>query len=257
MIIYLYGKDTYRRGEKAKAIVGEYKKKHSVFTVQSFDLGETERLPAFKDALTAQSLFDPFTFIVATNPFPALTGVIKEFESVLRNTLIRKETVLLFVADETPSKAYDFLIEKPVSVQEFPILAQKDFEKFVFIEAKKRGVDLSPREAAQLAYVSASDSWRVISELDKRAVLGRVGAETSSRKLDFFRSVLALKSANQPRASLPLLERLLENEEPAAIFNVLASLVPAAEKSRFADYDVAIKTGRLEYEMALADYLLK
>ncbi len=257
MIIYLYGKDSYRRGEKAKIIIEEYKKKHSVWTVQSFDLAEAEKMGSFKDALIAQSLFDPFSFIAVAGLFPAITDLAKEFAPVLRGVLTRKETVLLIVADEAPPKAFDFLINKPATAQEFALFSAGEFEKFVFIEARKRGVNLSPSEAARFARVCASDSWRAISELEKLAVSGKIDSASDRRTgMDFFQGVLAMKKNSQARMALPILERLVSREDSAAIFNVLASLVAPEERARFADYDIQIKTGVLDYDLALTDFVL-
>jgi DNA polymerase III delta subunit len=257
MIIYLYGKDTYRRGEKAKAIIEEYKKKHSAFTVQNFDLSEAERRAAFKDTLTAQSLFDPFVFAVASNPFPALTNLGKEFVPALESALDRKETIILFIADEEPPADFSFLAKKPVIVQEFAPLSGRDFENFLFLEAKKMGLTVHIKIITQLAAAFPGDSWSAISELKKIVLKGGELRLNESGKMDFFQSILGLRRSGNMKFSLPLLERLLAREEHAAIFNVLASLVPPEEKKKFADYDIQIKTGISEYEFALLDYVLK
>ncbi len=256
MIICLYGPDAYRRQEKAKSIIEEYKKKHSAFTVQSFDLADKERLPAFKDALTAQSLFDPFIFATASNPFPALTGLEKEFAPVLRGALERKEAIILFSAEEAPPAAFDFLVKKPAMAQEFPALAGRDFETFLFTEAKRMGLNIPIKIITQVASVFAGDSWGAISELKKVALTGALNI-SGSKKMDFFQTILGLRRAGNMRSGLPILERLLAREEHAAIFNVLASLVPPEEKARFADYDIGIKRGVMEYDLALFDYILK
>lgn len=259
MIIYLYGPDSYRRGEKAKYIINEYKKKHSVFTVQSFDLGDVAERGAFRDSLTAQSLFDPFLFVVATNAFPSITDSEKEFVPLLKNVSGAARVVVLFAADEVPPQAFGFLAEKPATVQSFPTLSLGEFEVFVAAEAAKLGAKFTPSLIAQVARIFAPDSWRAVSEIKKIALMGEGVAEVgvdSIKKIDFFQSILALRRTGAPRMTLPVLERMLGQEDHAAIFNVLASQVLLTDKARFADYDVAIKSGKLEYELAITDWVL-
>lgn len=256
MIIYLYGKDNYRRNEKVRAITEEYKKKHSIFTVQSFDLSDTDRMGAFKDALSARSLFDPFIFIIANNPFPALTLLNKEFTDLLKKSLEDREIIVLFSADEAPPSAYSFLIDKNTTNQEFPFLTGREAEVFAFLEAKKMNLNISPRLAADIAAVCGGDSWAVISELNKIKTFGLVKDSNEVRRLDLFQSILGLRRAANTRSALLVLERLLIHEDHAAIFNILASLVSPEEKKRFADYDVSIKSGLMEYELALTDYII-
>jgi len=58
MIIYLYGSDSYRRLEKLKEIISEYKKKHSGLTIDRFYLDESDNeWLRFKDFAGTQSLF--------------------------------------------------------------------------------------------------------------------------------------------------------------------------------------------------------
>ena len=62
------------------------------------------------------------------------------------------------------------------------------------------------------------------------------------------------------KASLPArlsaMTKLLEREDAAKLFNVLASQVDVQDKNLMADYDVAIKSGRLEYEEVLTEFVL-
>ena len=75
------------------------------------------------------------------------------------------------------------------------------------------------------------------------------------RKIIIFAALMALQ-ASVPSRALPLLERMLQHDDPAKLFNILASRVPPSVKLRFADYDIAIKTGKTDYALALTDYVL-
>ena len=156
-----------------------------------------------------------------------------------------------------PPAGFDFLVKKPAIVQEFPILIGRDFENFIAGEARRLEITAAPTTVSQLAAALPGDSWGAISELKKIALTGRPAEVSGVKKMDFFQSILALRRAGNIGFSLPLLERLLSREEHAAIFNVLASLVPPEEKARFADYDIGIKSGVLDYDLALLASVLK
>ena len=77
--------------------------------------------------------------------------------------------------------------------------------------------------------------------------------------MDQFFSQLYALSGNRPlKQKIVSLEVLLNSEEPAKIFNILAasSRNQPAEIKRFADYDVAVKSGKIDYEEALLDLCL-
>ena len=69
MIIFLYGPDDYRRLQKKREILAEFKKKHSDLGVCIFDMtsGATDDLEEF---LRAQSIFENKKLAVIENLFP-------------------------------------------------------------------------------------------------------------------------------------------------------------------------------------------
>jgi len=57
---------------------------------------------------------------------------------------------------------------------------------------------------------------------------------------------------------LVILEQLfLQKEEPARLFNSLVYQVRGNDILRLADYDVSVKSGGLEYEEALLDFVIE
>ena len=57
MIIFLHGPDDYRREQRKRWYVEEFKKKYSGLSVGAFDLLEPENLEALKSFLRSESLF--------------------------------------------------------------------------------------------------------------------------------------------------------------------------------------------------------
>ena len=129
---------------------------------------------------------------------------------------------------------------------------------------EKRGVKLKTEDDA-LEFLRSryeKDEWGLATELQK---IGTMGEGIRSRKeiepLDaaetpnFFGLLGGLKSQRLAER-LTALERIFASREPAVkFFNVLAYGGPEYLR-RFAEYDVMIKSGKLEYDEALLDSVL-
>src|SRR3989344_3047608 len=253
MIIYLYGQDSYRRQEKLKSIVAEYQKKHSALTIDHFDLAarsengrEFERL---KDFSGGQSLFGETRLGVVHG----LEDAEKEFADFLKLAAEKKSITLVIAADEKPKKEFDFLLKKPVQSQEFPPLKTAELTIFIKKEMEKRSIKFSSSHLSSLISIYGGDTWGIVTELDKIALGGKIEAEVLMPQ--FFSLIQRIKSGTLA-SRISALAYLLENEEPAAVFNVTASIADPELKVKMADYDVAVKSGKLEYEEVLTDLVL-
>ncbi len=258
MIIYLWGKDSYRRSEKAKEIIEEYKKKHSAFSMQSFDFQEDGAWESFKGAVNAVSLFDNFKFLIAKNLMPIGAEIEKEAKEVLEKIHSVKETILLVVADDEPNKKFSFILDKPSMVQEFEELVGSQFESFIKIESAKANLRLTPNILRELGATYQGNNWAVVSAIkslstNPQAVIG----EKPRVSANIFPEAMAALKASSFKVSLPIIERLLIREDAAYVFNMLASISSINDKKVFADYDVAIKSGKLDYETAITDWAIK
>ncbi len=255
MLIYLYGTDTYRRGIYERNMRDAYAAKHSAFAVYEFDGANETGLQTLRDICAAQSLFAPLKLIALHNLFPIPEGQEKQYKKFFEGLVERADVVAMIVANEAPLKAFAFLLEKAKTVKEFPMPVGSEFERFIREEAGRCGARLTPTLLRDLGRAFAGDTWGVVAELQKIASGGTYAAEAYQQTQNFFDALMALQRSTPSRA-LPLLERLLISDDEAKLFNVLASRVPLSEKSRFADYDIAIKSGKMDYALALTDYVL-
>ena len=158
-------------------------------------------------------------------------------------------------------KAYGFLLKAPVIFQEFPALIGATWETFVKSEAKKLGATLTPTAIKFLAEVHQGNSWALATELQKLSGIKNTidVKDLDALGLDAAPNYWALMNGVKSydiRARLGALETLLAMSDPAPkLFNILAS--QWKEKiGQFAKYDLAIKSGKLEYEEALVDAVL-
>ncbi len=268
MIIFLYGPDSYRRQEKLKEITADYRKKHSAFSIDHFDLEEDGELGRLKDFSRANSLFDAFKCGVVRNGDALEKSEHKEYITFLKDQLNKKELILVLLFEKKPTKEFSFLLKPPAIIQEFEELTGAQFSLFIKNESEKRDVYLDGISAALLAQAFQGDSWGVITELEKLALLNerKITGDVIKKHLDvlsemnLFSSLNTMRSARDPGERLRIFEELLEhNDDPAMLFNMIAVAPYEGKqwKEAVANYDTAIKSGRLEYEEVLLDILLR
>lgn len=268
MVIFLYGPDSYRRQEKLKEIIGDYRKKHSGLSIQHFDLGIESELRSYWDFLKSNSLFDTFKLGVISGAEDLDGAEEKAFRKSLKENLEKKESVQVIIFEKKPLKDYKFLLEKPVISQEFENLTGEKLYKFAEIEAGKRGLKADRASLDILTKAFSGNSWGLITELDKFSLLDekKITTETVKKHVDAFNEINIfdtlnyLRSSRDPAERLKIFEELLaRNSDPAMLFNIIA-VSPYEQKEwkeMVADYDVSVKSGKLEYEEVVLDMLLK
>ncbi len=249
MLIYLYGPDAYRRSQKLQEITKQFTDKHSALSVQRFDLGEADDLDRLKDFSTAQSLFD-------TAKFGIIYGIAerepKEIENMLQLADQSKNMSLVVIADKLLPKAFKIFSKESVIKQGFEALASAQLSELIKKESDRRSLKLDPQVLRGLMEKYAGDTWGLVNEIDRLALGG--SPQSVLKEVDFFSSINNFSRSGSAASRLPTLERLLYSEDSAKVFNVLASISP--KKSLMANYDVAIKSGKLEYEEVLTDLAL-
>lgn len=248
MILYLYGPDSYRRQEKLKEILAKYQEKHSGLTMERFILEAEEDLLRLKEFLSEQSLFGGSKLVIVyCNEEP------KELADFLK-TIVNGNSALnlVLLADKHLGKGFNFLLKKPVLSQEFDQLRGASLAAFVRKEAAERGLKI-PAETINDLIRGTADTWTIVNELDKLALGGKL--ESGPAYPNFFSLLQRLKSG-LAKTALPALSQLLDHDDPAAVFNILASQADRDLKIKMADYDAAIKSGKMGYEEALLDLVI-
>ncbi len=249
MLIYLYGPDAYRRQCKEIELVDQYQKKHSALAIERFNLDEKDSLERLKNFATNQSLFDPNKLVLVYN-LEADT----DLKNFLKSILESKNITLIISAEKKLPKEFDFLLKKPALAQEFEALTASQLETFLKKEADRRQLKIKLEIFKDLAEAFEKDTWGAVMELEKIDLGSKL--EKRVAEPEFFPLVQKLKSRLPISVKLPALAYLLENDDPAKVFNIVAALMDPAGKIKMADYDVAVKSGKLEYAEALLDFVL-
>ncbi len=265
MIIFLHGQDSYRRRKKINEVVGEYQRKHSNLTLERFDLSKDDNdFLRLQEFCFNRSLFADKKMAVIEGIFDA---DIAEIAGFLKSNLKNEDITLLISEDKSPPVKFGFLVKEPVLSQEFENLDGERLKFFIRKEAQNRSVDLTLAAVNFLEENFKENTWGLITELEKISLIGKKTLDTVdlqkigdfSESPNIFNFIgLFLRGDFNRRAALKNLELLfLSHEEPAKIFNILASMSRSPQfLSRLADYDVAVKSGKSDYEEVLLDLAL-
>ena len=269
MIILLYGPDNYRRSQKLKEIIHSYEQKQSLFSLERFDFDDSEDFFRFKDFASQQLIFEGKKLAILENAFSLGEKDLKSLKDLLKGN-IKNENLILIVSDgrKLPS-ALEFLLEGAINKQEFGELNEEKMKFFIRSEAKKRGLEFSLAAENFLSVFFKNNTWGLITEIDKlqflRRELSKIEVSDLERVGDFLKSSDIYNFINVVSRKGSLSEKLknleslfLNHEEPAMIFNFLAAnrFLSLDLLKKMADYDVLVKSGRIDYETALLDVCL-
>lgn len=265
MVIFLYGEDSFRRKRKYAEIVSEFVAKNGNLGFSEFSAEESDK---FLEAVRNRSIFSPRTLVCLKDA--DLGALPKEIASLFKNTIAQavesKEViVLLSSSGQSIPKDMPFLSESPTKNQEFAMFPKEKLAFFVVKEAAAKGIKLSEADTKALISSFSGDLWAIESELDKlSSAKTRDFPDSGMAEPSYFELLNALKSARTREKRLIALEVILYKlkEDPARVFNGLAYSAPRgiSPESWFgvmADYDVAVKSGKMDYEEALLDFVIR
>lgn len=256
MIIFLYGEDSYRRFKKQLEIEAVYEAKRGNLSKERFNLADPNEVGKLRNFLVNRSMFEDRKLAILDNLYEAEDD--KNLKEYLKNELDSKESVLLITAEKKPPVKFKFLIEAPVQVQEFATLSDARLNNFINKEAARLGLELSAETVKAIKDLFAGDTWGIITELEKLSLSSNRDIQ-KKRNDDYFSLVNTLKGYGDFKRKLSALEIILSDrrDDPARVFNSLSyRLANKKEAEVFADYDVAVKSGKLDYEEVLLDFVL-
>ncbi|MBI1838728.1 MAG: hypothetical protein HYR95_00270 [Candidatus Colwellbacteria bacterium] len=256
MIIFLYGPDSYRRLQKLAGIQKAYREKRGNLSEEKFDFSEEECFENFKSFIANRSLFDKTKLAIVENLFGHDRE--KEIKKLLVSEIETKDFAIVIVENKKPPAAFSFLIKEGVQFQEFPELESAKLTFFINKEAENRKFKLSAKTAEAIANSFGSDTWAIITELEKMALMADAVLESKS-KPEYFACINILKNSKSFKQKISVLETLLSDrgDDPARVFNSLSYKLTNVEEARaLAGYDLTVKSGKLDYEEVLVDLAL-
>jgi len=273
MIIFLYGPDSYRRQKKANYIIEEYCHKHSNLSLAYFDLDpstssgqEFLRLQEFSSQmLIFSALGGNKKLAVLKNAFALDLKILREF---LKKYVKTEDLTILISEDNFPAELKSVL-SKAFSAEKFELFEGDKWKFFIQKQAKERNINLTSQAVIFLSRVFENDVWGLINELDKISLtLKKTPLDTAdfkkisdydSESPDIYGFINAVSENWPMEEKIINLEKLFTaQEEPAKIFNYMASFryLPQELIKKLADYDVLVKSGKIDYEEILVGLAL-
>lgn len=195
---------------------------------------------------------------------------IKELKRIFKSILSSQDLILIISESSKPPASWIFLLKLPVRDEEFEELTGAKLKNFVKSEIKSMGVNLREEALDFLVDHYKTNLWGLMTELEKLRfstgtsmsgsidleAVKMVGDYSESQNIFHFMNAVQYSDAKSKR--LRALEGVFfSREEPAKIFNILASRNhPPEFLAKLADYDIMVKSGRMDYEEVLLDLAL-
>jgi len=256
MLITLYGPDSYRRLRKLNEILDTYREKYTGLSQERFDLAEEESLNRLKNFVSTRSMFDPVRLVILDNILDHPSK--KELKELLKANTGTKDLTIIINSNKKPPATHKFLLEKGVTSQKFSKLAGEKLNAFIRQTADSYKLKLDTQTIRLLAGTFGGDTWALVTEIEQMSHSGSFVTQTQPNA-DYFGLVNTVKRGSNLGQRLVALEVILSDrkDEPARVFNSIAYR-PGNEReaNRLADYDVKIKSGKLEYEEVLLELAL-
>lgn len=267
MIIYLYGPDSYQRGEKLRALIRAYKEKHAHADFFSVDVNEDkDAWRTVKEFVVQPSMFAETKLLVV---YGSCSIKEKEWIAFLKKLQNNKRVFALLSDAGAPAKPFSFLLGADVRHQHFPELTGATLTSFVEREAIKREISFDSnglRAFVEVLQEEPDSGWHATHELDKFSFVkekkpftvddvGKLLSTFPVGRVTTFTRTLALEKDTWKKL-VALETALAVTGAPPYVFNSLAYQIRGDDVVRCADYDISVKSGVLEYEEALTDFAL-
>jgi len=274
MIIFLYGKDTYRMKEKLKEIIERYKKIHK----SGLNLKYFNDFTNFKDGIRQTSMFKEKKLAVITDIFT--TPDFKEkFYKDKKEFLNSEDTILIYEERDFSKNSSLFkFLKKNVKSQEFKFLTgqglkswiKKEFNKYknhaslrsaepCILPSVEYETRIEPEALEKLIEYIGNDLWQMSNEIKKLAsfrnnetvkakdieLLVRSKVET-----DIFKTIDAIADKNKKQALNLLHKHLEKGDSPLYLLSMINYqfrnlLIVKDFIEKYKPYDVILKKSGL------------
>jgi len=231
MIIFLFGKDTYRMKEKLKEIIDSYKEANkSCLSLKFFDCQKENILKTLKDDLCQTSMFKEKKLIILRDPLSDVD--FKEKFLKEKKFFLESENIIVFYQETDFNKnnsLFNFL-KKNVKSQEFELLSGIKLKNWVKKQFDKYKAKINFKALDLLLSHVGSDLWRMNNEILK-LVNYRKGEEIgekdiilqvrSSIETDIFKTIDAI-AAKRKGIALNLLQgHIAKGDSPLYLFSMI------------------------------------
>jgi len=233
MLIFLYGKDTYRIHKKLKEIVSHYKKAHKKgLSLRVFDCQEANKsiFNDFRDEFHQTSLFKEKKLVIIMNAFSDVDFK-KRFLEEAENFLNLDDVILFYEQKEVNKKEEMFkFLRKNARCQEFEFLSGQKLENWTKGEFEKQRARIKQDALKMLCQYVGQDLWKMDNEIKKLVSFRRQGTITAKDvkslvgpkiETDIFKTIDAISQKNKKRALELIYEHLEKGDSPLYLLTMI------------------------------------
>ncbi|MDD5145410.1 MAG: DNA polymerase III subunit delta [Candidatus Pacebacteria bacterium] len=231
MIIFLYGKDTFRSKKKMEEIVASYKKIHKNGISFSHFSDQNLNFQNFKNEIEINSMFQEKKLAVLENVFSNVNFKEKFLEE--QNNFLKSENIILIYERKEIDKRdslFKFL-QKNSKAQEFELLEGEKLKNWAKKEISNYKVEIEANAFEFLLDSVGSDLWQMENEIKKLASYAKgkkIKKEDTEILIkpkienDIFKTIDSLVEKKKDKA-LSLLHRHLEKgDSPLYLLSMVA-----------------------------------
>lgn len=264
MLILLSGDNEFERSRYANALIDEFVKKHGNLGVQKFSFSDNTIMEV-ADYVRNFSFFNPIKLCVFHDfdSSAVAKSDFKNFLDLLDSVKKDESNVVLISASKFPVELKNLLSEASIN-KEFSVPENKSLIEFVQKEAKRKNLIISDSDASSIIDAFGNDLNGMVNEVDRLSLSREKIKKDDYSGYELFPVVSKLRYSRNRAEKMFYLEVILSylDADAGYAFNLLSAAAPKSVKpedwySSFADYDVAVKSGNLNYEEALLDFALK
>lgn len=276
MLIFLYGKDTYRSSRKLGEITAHYKELHKESIHSRVIDCEEAVFSLLETELKTQSLFQTKKLVVLRNLFQnkELLEKLKEWKKFFLET---QDIVVFFEQGEVKGRDPFFtFLKEHAKAQEFLPLSPASLRAWVQKEFLGYEVRLGEGVVDTLVRIHKNDLFALANEIKKLAAfvslceIPRSGTKTEGSALsleqatlllkepletDIFFTIDTIQQGNKKKALEFLLSHLEKGESPFYLLSMFAWYARTkgtkAMHEKIFQTDLAMKTGKMEPNLAL------
>jgi len=267
MLVFLFGKDTFRSRQKLGEILQRYNQlPKTKRNLRFLDCTEAS-LEDVQKELTTSSLFQEKKLLVLKNVFQnkdIADALFEQSEALAKNS----DTVLFFEEGEVLSHPLFLFLQKHAKSQEFKPLERASTLAWAEKEFREYSKTIERDALSLLVGNTGNNLWRLSQEILKLAAF--VGTRTSVRKedvknllrlsleADIFATLQAIALQDRAKALELLSLHIKQGDEPLRILSMIAMQLRRSSSAKLEqsfekvfETDKNIKTGRMKPASAL------
>lgn len=233
MIIFLYGKDSFRARQKLNEIIGHYKKIHkNGLSLKYLDSSRDDFDKAFddfKNGLNQFSIFKEKQMAIMINPF--FRSDFKEKFLKERKKLSESENIILIYEEDIKKSDTLFkFFEKYAKCQEFEALESQKLINWAKKEFEKYQAKIDTATVKKVIDCAGNDLWRLDNEI-KKLVSYKNGQKITNQDVellvkskigtDIFKTIEAISQKNKKLAIDLLHKHLEKGESPLYLLSMI------------------------------------